>query len=214
MLLTVINNTTMHAVATVDDMSVAVAWAETIPYQNDFSIIGHRAECLGAYNPIELYQLHRSLTDDGPIKGGLARVELVPLVLQALSRHPITSDLPPDAKRVAPLVNEENDMAAKKKATSEKKSTVKKAPAKKAPAKRAAVPLSERERQNGILRPLPDSKAGRCWAIADALAKKAGEPPKRADVINACVEAGLNRAGSSADYQMWRKFHGLVNSNA
>ena len=216
-MLTVINNTTMEAIVTTDSMDVAVTWAETIPYQNDFSIIGHRAECLGAYNPIELYQLHRSLTDDGPIKQGLTRDELVPLLVRVLTDRPTTSDLPQDAKRVAPLLepnHEENDMATKKKASkktaAKRKTTAKKATAKKAAPKKAATQKVERERRNGMLRPKAGTVGDQVWTICDNLSKKTGEPAKRKDVMDECEKAGLNMGGAPGYYQEWRRFHGLV----
>lgn len=145
-MLTVINNTRMQAVTTTEDLDTAKAWAETVPLCCDFSIIGHHAQHLSAYNPIELYQLHRHLTKgiNDNIKQGLTKEELVPYVLRALEQQPITSTLPPDAKRVAPLEDEENDMPTKKKATT-KKTAAKKAPAKKAATKKdPAAPRAPR----------------------------------------------------------------------
>lgn len=206
--LSVINNTRkLHIVTTFEsDTPIALAWAETIPYQNDFSIIAHCAVDLAPYSVPELVMLYNSLKFKFINQEDITLVKnehLVSILIRALDAQPITSEPPPDEKRVAPLVNsnEENVMTASKKVT---KKVTKKVAVK-------ATPKVERVSQNGILFPKDGSKAGQCWLIADKLAKKAGAPPKRADVVEACIAAGLNKAGASADFQGWRKFHGLVN---
>ncbi len=216
-MLTIINNTTMQHVATVDNMEMAVAWAETIPYQNDFSIIAHIEKDFTTYSMKELWILYKDLGSLAWYSKSVTRTDITNKIIQKLNDQVSTSEPPPDAKRVAPLLsNEEIIMTAPKKATSKKtpatkkKVATKKTVTKKAPVKKTAVPKVERTKQNDVLLPKTGSKAGQCWVIADKFAKKAGAPPKRAEVIEACVKAGLNKAGSSADFQAWRKFHGLV----
>ena len=208
-MLTVINNTTMQPIATVDDMNLAVTWAETIPYQNDFSIIAHCKRDLETYSVKQLKTLYNSLHSTASIVNTVTHKSLIERIIFVLNERVLTSAMPPDEKRVAPLSNEDYDMT--KKTTT--KTAVKKDAPKKVAAKKAE-PKVERVMQNGILLPKTGSKAGQCWVIADKLAKKAGSPPKRSDVVEACVKAGLNKAGSSADFQTWRKFHGLVNKES
>ncbi len=203
--MTVINTTTMKPVATTlgSDLKIALAWAETIPFQNDFSIILHCGRDLSPYSIEELRLLHSNCWRGSTLPAYVKYQDLVIRIISLLHDRPTTSEPPPDEKRVAPLpTQEDNEMTAKK--TVSKKATRKKV------TKKVAVTKVERERQNDVLLPKAGSKAGQCWIIADRLAKKAGAPPKRADVVAACIKAGLNKAGSSADYQAWRKYHGLV----
>ena len=211
-MLTVINNTQMSHVVTTRgmDMPIALAWAETIPYQNDFSILMHTPDQFAPYTDMELYTLYNSLEALHGTPTATSRQEFIGKLIAELNNQELTSEPPQDGKRVAPLpTNSENDMNATKKTVSKK--ATKKTATKKATVKKAAAPKIERVMQNDVLLPKDGSKAGQCWVIADKLAKKAGAPPKRADVVEACVKAGLNKAGASADFQGWRKFHGLVN---
>ncbi len=214
-MLTVINNTSMKPIVTADDMNIAIAWAETVPYQNDFSVIRHTSADLSPYSLKELIILHGHLTPFSvSLKGTrVIRTNFVARIIQLLDDRVTTSETPPDAKRVASLlIHEDNEMTkkvAKKVAKKVTKKVAGKVAVKKTATKKAA-PKVERVMQNTVLLPKAGSKAGQCWTIADKLAKKAGAPPKRSDVVAACVKAGLNKAGSSADFQAWRKFHGLV----
>ena len=67
----------------------------------------------------------------------------------------------------------------------------------------------ERERQNGVTRPL-GAKTARVWAIADELSTELGEPAQRGALLDRCREEGLNPNMSATNYSLWRKFHGLT----
>ena len=133
-----------------------------------------------------------------------------------------TSKTKPGSKKTASKKTAAKKTVSKKtatKRTASKKAATKKTAAKAAPAAATATPAAakaapklERVRQNDVLLPLPGSKAGMAWEIADKLSAKAGEPAKRADVIEAGVKAGLSASGVSSDFQTWRKFHGLTGS--
>lgn len=104
---------------------------------------------------------------------------------------------------------------AKGKAPKAPKTTKPAKPAKpaKVPAKAKAPKPREsvlREKQNGQTRPAPGSKTGITWDIADKLSAKAGGPAKRADVLKAAEEAGVNPATAATQFGRWRRFHGLM----
>ncbi len=206
---TVINNTTMEPIATVDDMDIAVAWAETIPYQNDFSIIRHISFDLAPYSTEELRTLYQNLVRFPQNTQRITRTFIIGL----LDNQVTTSDMPPDEKRVAPIPNEVIEMATRKKVTKKtavRKPPVKKTPVKKTPVKKTPVTKVERTSKNGVLTPKPGSQTGKVFDICDALSKKAGEPAKRIDVIAAGEKAGVKAGTVTAAYQIWRKYHGLV----
>ena len=224
---TTINTTTMEPVVTTRDLKIAETWAETIPYQNDFAVVTHQAKDFAPYSMTELRVLHaRFAGNKWRTVQTTDRVLLVTLVLEQLDMEPVTSEPPPDEKRVAPLAtrNEENEMAIRKKAASKKPAPItkpkgpskatKKVATKKVVAPKVVTPKVERERKNGVLTPKPESNTGRIFAIADALSKKAGAPAKRADVVEAGVANGIKLGTATAAYQIWRNYHGLVKSAA
>lgn len=119
----------------------------------------------------------------------------------------------PSKKKTASKKTASKKTASKKtasKKTASKKTASKKTASKKATAKAA----DDRVRQNGVLQPKPGSKAGQVWDIADKLSAKLGEPAPRKDVLDAAIAKGLSPAGASADFQTWRKFHGLVKARS
>jgi len=210
------------------DMHIAIAWAETIPYQNDFSIVKHLPKEFAPYTDVEIYTLFISLPtvreDAKPT--AQSREDFIKKLIDELNRQRITSELPPDVKRVASLEthSERNIMATSKK-TATKKAPVKKKVAataipgdtkpatkppvkKKAAVKKVAAPKVERERKNGMMRPKDESKGGRVWSIADALSKKAGAPAIRKDVMDALPE-DISIGCAGGYFQDWRRFHGL-----
>lgn len=63
--------------------------------------------------------------------------------------------------------------------------------------------------QNGIVQPGAGSTTGRIWDISNDLSAAAGAPAKRADVLKACQEEGINASTAATQYGRWRKFHGL-----
>jgi hypothetical protein len=88
-----------------------------------------------------------------------------------------------------------------------------KAPAAKAAAKpakpaKAAKPAEERQRANGLTRPL-GAKTRIPWDIADQISAKKGEPAKRAEVLEACEKRGVRPATAATQYGRWRRFNGL-----
>lgn len=130
-MLTVINNTLMqHIVTTLGiDMPIALAWAETIPYQNDFSILTHVPSQFAPYTDNELYTLYCSLESPRGVPTASSREDFMNKLINELNMQEITSEPPPDVKRVAPIEtnSEINTM------TTSKKTVSKKVPAKKAP---------------------------------------------------------------------------------
>jgi hypothetical protein len=217
MIVTVINNSHMTPVATCEGLEVAQAWAETVPPQNDFSIVSHTGRDLAAYSEAELKTLHSNCWRPSHLPENISYQDLVKAVVRVLDGHPTTSALPPDEKRVASLPsNEDTDMTttkktAKKRATKKVvKKTAAKAPVKKKVAKKTAVKAAPRERKHGILRPKPGSIGAQVWEISDKLSKKAGQPAARKDVMAECEKAGLSVEGAAGYHQEWRRFHGLV----
>jgi hypothetical protein len=43
------------------------------------------------------------------------------------------------------------------------------------------------------------------WVIADSLIDKEGQLPTRADVVKACVEAGIKRGTAGTQFSKWKK---------
>jgi len=78
-MLTVINNTQMsHVVTTLGmDMPIALAWAETIPYQNDFSIVTHVPGQFEPYTDMELYTLYCSIPSPRDVPTASSRADFV-----------------------------------------------------------------------------------------------------------------------------------------
>lgn len=219
-MLSVINNAKLRVVATTRDMPTALAWAETISVRDDFSIVKHVPEDFTAYTGTEL-SLLAARVNSRTVSKVQSRVDLVDMIIEGLDKQAITSELPPDAKRVATLnVNEDNEMATSKKAASKKapakKTATKKEVAVKAAPKKVPAPQvsTDREVKNGIMRPKIDSKAGQLWSIADEISKKTGAPAVRRNVVEEAVKRGLSKAGSGSDFQTWRQFHGLVSARA
>lgn len=68
----------------------------------------------------------------------------------------------------------------------------------------------EKIQQNGVTRPKAGTATATVWEIAERLSNEAGAVAKRADVMKACEEAGINAATTATQYGKWRKFHGIV----
>lgn len=88
-----------------------------------------------------------------------------------------------------------------------KKATVKKIAPK--PAKAAAV---EREVQNDVTRPGPNTKTGRVWEIFDKLSTDA--PAARSAVMEAAKKEGIPEATVATQYQRLRTFYGITERSA
>lgn len=56
----------------------------------------------------------------------------------------------------------------------------------------------------------PTSNTGRVWVIADAISKEQGRPALRAEVLRRGEAAGLKHATVTAQFQLWRGYHGLT----
>ncbi|MGH6628782.1 MAG: hypothetical protein ACREB3_03520, partial [Burkholderiales bacterium] len=102
-MLIVINNRHMRPVAVVTAMDQALAWAETVPVTDDFSIIAPKSVDLGAYTVAELRCLHGYLTRRSYLAEDLARGTLINKVREALETQPISAAAPTTKQRVAPL---------------------------------------------------------------------------------------------------------------
>lgn len=72
-------------------------------------------------------------------------------------------------------------------------------------AARAAMPV-----QNDVRRPLPETKAGRIWAILDELSSKKGEPVPFKEVAEYIADKDINVNSASGEYSLWRKFNGIA----
>lgn len=68
----------------------------------------------------------------------------------------------------------------------------------------------EKIQQNDVTRPKAGTATATVWEIAERLSNEAGAVAKRADVMKACEEAGINAATTATQYGKWRKFHGIV----
>lgn len=225
-MLHLIDNQKMRVVATSPDMGFLEEHARDLPRFTDFMIIEAKKHHLIAFTMKNLRLLYRGLGGQRN-PGRYDRNQLETLVVSSLAGlEPVSEPPPAKAERhtIIPdghyangdsLEDRRNEMANAKK-TASKKSASKKAPEKKATSKKTASKKTtskkvERERQNGVLRPLPGSKKAAVWDIADKLSEKAGEPAQRSDIMEEVVkDKSLSPAGASADYQSWRKFHGLV----
>lgn len=198
----------MLHIVTTQNMDVALAWAETIPYQNDFTIVAHLTQDFKAYTITELLTLHRNICPEVELDEELTHSSLVQRIIRLLDRQITTSELPPDVKRVAPLPSlyEEIKMNTSKKTAAKKTATKKTAP------KKTAVPKVERTSKNDVLTPKPESQTGKVFAICDKLSKKAGKPAERSAVVAASEKAGIKTGTATAAYQIWRKYNGLVKS--
>jgi hypothetical protein len=216
-----VNNATLEVVATSEDMALLEEYASTLPQYADYMILGNSRHHLVAYTLADLWELYRN-TGGRQNPGKYDRDKLEALIVSQLAGLAPTTQGPPAKARRYPIIpnghypngdsNEDrrNDMATAKK-TKAKKAPAEKAAPKKTAAKKAPAKKVERVRQNDVLHPLPNSKAGQVWAIADKLSKKGGEPAQRAKVLEeAAKNKELSPAGAAADFQSWRRFHGLV----
>lgn len=114
-----------------------------------------------------------------------------------------------------------DDKAAAKAAKAAAKAEADRLKAEKAAAREAAKAEKEqakavkeqakaaRVRQNGVLRPLPESKCGQAWALFDEASAAKGAPVTVAEVMAAAEERGLNAGNIRAEYNNWRKFYGV-----
>lgn len=75
-----------------------------------------------------------------------------------------------------------------------------------------AAPVVSRERQNGFTRPLPGTKTGLVWDVADELSEKLGRPAKRDEVIEEYKKREPNAMPGtmSTQYSRWCGFHNVA----
>lgn len=73
------------------------------------------------------------------------------------------------------------------------------------------APKVERQKQNGFTRPLPGSKTGKVWDVADKISAEKKRPALRDEVIEAYKkEVPDARDGTvSTQYSRWCGFHGV-----
>lgn len=85
------------------------------------------------------------------------------------------------------------------------------APATEAPAEPEApkVEKPKAEKQNGVARPGADTACGRIWGLADKISAANNRPAKRAEVIKAADELGINPATASTQFGRWHRFWGI-----
>ena len=76
-------------------------------------------------------------------------------------------------------------------------------------AKAKPKPKSERVEKNGIKQPVGDGPSAIIWAEADKVSAEKGSPAAVADIMEACIAAGVKEGTVKAGYSHWRKFHGI-----
>lgn len=69
---------------------------------------------------------------------------------------------------------------------------------------------TEKDQQNGVTRPRPNTITGRVWEIADEISNANAAPAERGAVMAQGLEEGIHRATISTQLGRWRKYHGLV----
>jgi len=67
----------------------------------------------------------------------------------------------------------------------------------------------ERVVQNGVTKPLPSTKAGLIWKLADDLSEAKGAPVDSGAFLTACAENEYNIGHSSQLFPLWKKFYGI-----
>lgn len=72
-----------------------------------------------------------------------------------------------------------------------------------------AAKAAKKVKQNGIVRPSPDTATGKIWGFADKLSKEKGSPARRKDVLEAAAAAGINTTTAATQYGRWCKFYGV-----
>jgi len=75
-----------------------------------------------------------------------------------------------------------------------------------APAEEAAKPAVEKapkDSKNGVTRPGEGTTCRRVWDIASKLSNEKKEWATRKEVIEACVNAGINKATAMTQYGKW-----------
>lgn len=75
---------------------------------------------------------------------------------------------------------------------------------------KSATPKVERVEQNGIKHPIGEGPSSTVWAEADKVTAQKGEPAALAEILDACVAAGVKESTTRAAYAHWRKFHGIT----
>lgn len=67
-----------------------------------------------------------------------------------------------------------------------------------------------RVEQNGVVHPIGDGPSAIIWAEADKVSAEKGSPAAVADILDACLAAGVKEGTIKAGYSHWRKFHGIT----
>lgn len=65
-----------------------------------------------------------------------------------------------------------------------------------------------RVERHGIRLPTPGTIGDRIFTKASSLTKQKGRPATRAEVIDACVKAGISQGSAMTGFQQWRTFNG------
>ncbi len=63
--------------------------------------------------------------------------------------------------------------------------------------------------QNDVLHPLKGSKCGDAWQVFDDVTAVLERPTKMAEALALGTARGLNEGNIKAEYNLWRKFHGV-----
>jgi hypothetical protein len=68
--------------------------------------------------------------------------------------------------------------------------------------------------QNGVQRPMPETKAGQIWEVADGLSANYRRPVEKVELIDHLNPNDFKRSSVNTAYSNWRKFYGLSRANA
>jgi len=78
-------------------------------------------------------------------------------------------------------------------------------------AKKTTKPKVEREKQNGVMRPLAGSNCGNAWDLFDELTANAGSVTMMAPAVAIGKQRGMNEGNVRCEFTAWKKFHGHGN---
>lgn len=105
------------------------------------------------------------------------------------------------------LKAEKAQKAAEKKAAKEEADKIAKAEKE---AAKAETPEVVRVEQNGVKQPLPDTKAGDIWRIANEISAQNQRPVSLKELTNATTAQGHSASTVFSEYSRWRKFYGIT----
>ena len=115
-----------------------------------------------------------------------------------------------DEQRAAAVETAVEAQKAHREAIKADKADLREAKKELATSKKTSKPKVEREKQNGITKPIDGGPSNQIWDAADAAQAELGRVPGVGDILPDLEAAGIKTATIKAAYAHWRKFHGIT----